>query len=234
MKKLIAAALLCSTSAFAADLRVPPPYKAPAIEAYSWSGLWLGAFIGGGINSTKSSANIEGLGVDLGTMPKGVLGGLELGYDFQFAQNWVFGLFIEGSLANLSDTGVVTSGPITMLSNGMATNYMLAAGGRLGFLVSPNSLIYGKAGIAGVGDKPNWQVATLQQAVSDTRAGWVAGGGIEHRLSFAPNWSVKLEYDHWQAGDRTFSFTNPDGSVFATASNKISIDAVRAGLTLRF
>lgn len=237
MRRLVflAAFLTAASAASGADLRTP--YKAPMQPEpapYTWSGAYLGIFLGGAINTTKPVFSDGVTAIDVGTMPRGVLGGAEIGYDFQFSQNWVFGLFAEGALANINDNGALSSAGVTMLANGVATNYFLAAGGRLGFLITPTTLIYGKAGVAGVGEKPNWQVASAQQFANDTSVGWVAGGGIEHRLSFAPNWSIKLEYDHYQAGEKVLSFTDSAGAVISTGTNKFSIDAVRAGLGLRF
>ena len=218
--------------AFAADLALKAPRS--AIEApYTWSGPWVGLYIGGGLNTTNAQAATAKSTLDLGNTPRGVVGGVGIGYDFQFAPQFVFGLFAEGALANLNDSGSLVS-PIGVgtVSNSMATNYLLAGGARLGWLITPQSMLYLKGGAAGVGEKPNWQVMSVSQGVQDTAGGWMAGGGLEHRIT--NNWSVRLEYEHFRAGDRQFGFTDSSGATVLTASNKTQIDMATIGLNYRF
>src|SRR5206468_6899232 len=88
---------------------------------------------------------------------------------------------------------------------------------RLGFLATPNTLLYGTAGAAygQVKDSATINVAGVGAATAtfqDVKAGWTAGAGIEG--AFGGGWSAKLEYLYMDrarprprlAGRRTTSF----------------------------
>ena len=63
------------------------------------------------------------------------------------------------------------------------------------------------------------------------RDGWVAGGGVEKM--FAPNWSVKIEYLHFDFGSHTNYVPTTIGggnSVFVLERG----DLVRAGVNYHF
>ena len=68
---------------------------------------------------------------------------------------------------------------------------------RLGFLATPNLLLYGTAGVAYGQTKDNYTVNTVgvgtaaTASINDVRAGWTAGGGIEG--AFGGGWSAKVE-----------------------------------------
>ena len=98
---VIAVSAIASVSAsLAADLA--PRYKAPPVAApvmiYNWSGCYIGGNIGGGWkrNSLNTTTTFLGtpvaftnLGSDNGSS---VIGGAQIGCDYQFAGNWVAGV----------------------------------------------------------------------------------------------------------------------------------------------
>ena len=95
MKKvLIASAILISLDtvmpAFAADLPPRRYTKAPAVATsiYNWTGFYIGGHIGGAFNGDNGFA---GTNSDSNGQ---FLGGVQIGGDYQFAQNWVIG--VEG------------------------------------------------------------------------------------------------------------------------------------------
>jgi outer membrane immunogenic protein len=105
MRKLafLFTALAFSGSTFAADIPVKTPPPAP-VPAYSWTGFYIGGNVGGGWD--KRDINFspnDPLAVTLFTLgsgappptsftSSGALGGLQLGYNWQFNRNWLFGL----------------------------------------------------------------------------------------------------------------------------------------------
>src|SRR5262249_15779308 len=70
-------------------------------------------------------------------------------------------------------------------------------------------LFYGKAGGGWVGSDNLTITNTVTDASitlpnnNNTNSGWLVGGGIE--WAFAPNWSVKIEYDYLGLSSRTFT-----------------------------
>jgi len=80
--------------AFAADLN-KPVYKAspppPPAPVFSWTGCYLGGNVGGAWqhNSAFDAVVDFDTGGDSGN---GVIGGAQVGCDYQFANNWVVGV----------------------------------------------------------------------------------------------------------------------------------------------
>src|SRR5262245_31888400 len=116
----------------AADLPVKAAPFAP-VAAYTWNGIWLGVRAGYGVNATNAGSITDGLvTIDFGAAPKGIVGGLNGGLDFQLGPSFVAGLYIEQDFA-----GLCTSTNVGGISLANLTNYLGAAGGRLGCLVTP-------------------------------------------------------------------------------------------------
>ena len=85
----VAFAALGIVSASAADMAARPYTKAPAYVAaapiYNWTGFYIGGHVGGAFRG--NSNNVLG-GSNDGTF----MGGVQAGYDYQFAPSWVFGI----------------------------------------------------------------------------------------------------------------------------------------------
>jgi outer membrane immunogenic protein len=108
-------AVATASPLWGADLarKAPPPAMAPAAPVYNWTGFYAGVNLGYGIGSdpttitTVSGANFPGLtpGTPIYAPqaftldPKGVIGGGQIGYNWQFAPTWVAGFEadIQGS-----------------------------------------------------------------------------------------------------------------------------------------
>lgn len=151
----IAAASLASGAALAAD----PVFPAPIIDEalYDWTGLYIGAHVGYGW-STDSG----------GTSADGFLGGIQAGYNWQVAPQ-----FVLGAEADIAWTGIESAFAITQ-------DYVATVRGRLGFAVD-SVLLYGTAGWAHTKLSSGW-----------TGNGYAVGAGVE--WAFAPGWSTKAEY----------------------------------------
>ena len=93
-----------------------------------------------------------------------------------------------------------------------------------GFYISING------GGAWVNDKYDARLTTgaLIDSASETRTGWTVGGGLEY--GFMPGWSIAVEYDHYDFGNKALVF-NP-GAVNERISQRI--DTVTARLNWRF
>src|SRR5215475_10826685 len=97
MKKTILGGVVLATlagPAFAADMPPRPYAKAPAYTApalvYNWTGFYIGGHLGGafaGDNSLQSS-------------DARFMGGVQAGFDYQFATNWVIGAEAQYSWLN--------------------------------------------------------------------------------------------------------------------------------------
>src|SRR6266851_2350861 len=77
-------ALGAAAPAMAADLAARPYTKAPAYAApiYNWTGFYIGGHVGGAFAGNNSLIGNDGR----------FLGGVQGGFDYQFAQSWVAGV----------------------------------------------------------------------------------------------------------------------------------------------
>src|SRR5215469_9229622 len=197
-------------AAAAADLPVKAPVYAPPVP-YNWSGLYLGANVGGAW-SNRSIAGTA-LGDPFSTA---LIGGFQLGYNLQ-AGHFLAG--VEG------DFDWATFGhPTAPFSDQQKWISTVAA--RFGF-ASGRWLAYGKVGGGWAQDsaaltfpsgRPIW-------TGSNTSGGWLFGGGIEY--GFKPNLTVKLEYDYLNLGDWTTS-TVP------AVSWRRDTQAIKLGMNYKF
>jgi len=195
-----AVAIALCVPAAAADLgarpvytKAPPPMLQPL---YNWTGFYVGAHFGGAFSSESETGGIS-------TDPSGVLGGVQLGYNYQFAPNWLIGLEGEMSWTSASGNSNFISGPtaITFTSN---HNWYDTLAGRLGF-VQGAWMFYAKGGAAWMNaDYAVSGVPFGASSINATRNGWTVGAGAEYMI--APSWSAKLEYAYLDFGSDTFGF----------------------------
>lgn len=197
---------------------------------------------------------------------EGALGGGQLGFNVQRG-GIVFGL--EGDASWLGADGEGTF--ISDYDNANQTNdggdgttdytwnikteveWLATLRGRVGLLVTPRLLLYGTGGIAWAGTNSDETVTgfppqgfnppevTVLASSSETATGWVAGAGAE--WAFAPNWSLKTEWQHLQFGDLDSKFT---GTAYPGKPHEIKgynndsfpgsldIDVIKLGLNYRF
>jgi outer membrane immunogenic protein len=158
---------------------------------FSWTGLYVGAHVG--IQSDRSeergytaSSGIcfytFGGCIDRSQTATGVIGGLQIGYNFQSGM-FVYGVETDISLSSAkknytdpntaqAETGVETFGTVR---------------GRIGYLFRPDTQVYATGGLAyaklrnrfdqdGAGGTYTW-------SKTDWATGWILGGGIEHMLT---------------------------------------------------
>lgn len=236
------------------------PYtKAPLADpTYNWTGFYVGGHIGygwgsdGGMAFTDYPAGAFAAAFASGqfptylkTDPTGVIGGVHLGYNFQSSSNWLLGLEgdfsgadIKGSALHVYPGGVFT--PANVSAN-QSLDWLATIRGRVGYVVD-RFMVYGTGGLAIGGVKSGFfgsivgAPITVSGDVSDTRVGWAAGAGAEY--AFAPNWSVKVEWLHYDLGNVTVigpqltaGVVQPFGAIGTTA---MSGDIVSAGVSYRF
>jgi outer membrane immunogenic protein len=256
MKKLALATgfalALTAGSALAADLpsRKGPPVYVPPAPVLSWTGIYGGVNIGYGFAS--NGGNIAGgdtasaiawgypsPGVD------GVLGGAQIGYNYQFYNSFLVGLEADiqgGDLGGGSSVGAFGAVNRGVLSTRERIEWFGTVRGRLGYLVTPTILLYGTGGFAYADGSTRVSLLTSngftgQGAESGSRTGWTAGGGLE--WMFLPNWSAKVEYLYTDiSSDRGLVGPEFTGAVFGNAFSQTATNprfhTVRAGLNWHF
>lgn len=227
MKKLLlgaAAIIVFSAPALAADLPARTYTKAPAYTApeavYNWTGFYIGGHVGGAFAGDNSLQGSDGR----------FLGGVQGGFDYQFATNWVIGAEAQYSWLSNSNGGVLFPGSGTLVTSN--TDQLGSVTGRLGYTWGP-TLLYAKGGYAWR-DNPNIGASVGGTPVAFTtdgnhKDGYTVGAGLEYM--FAPSWSAKIEYQYYNFGSTSFTSGPADvvGSRFRDDEH-----TVKAGINYRF
>ncbi|MGL4264665.1 MAG: outer membrane protein [Afipia sp.] len=276
MKKSVLAASLVvalSGAAHAADLyrKAPPP--APVA---SWTGFYAGVNLGGGWSNTDIgygtndpvTAVFFGAAADLPAngdriRSSGVLGGVQIGYNYQIQRSWVAGIETDFQFASISGSGSTSSYGAGFLSSSASQDiqYFGTVRARLGYLATDTLLIYATGGFAyaqlnnaatldiapggvvnliGIGTSTNCGVgftpACFAGSSNSLTPGWTVGGGLEYALG--QNWSLKGEYLYarFEQTLTAAAVTPTAGTQPNTYTAKFATDlnVVRVGLNHRF
>jgi outer membrane immunogenic protein len=267
--------------ASAADMPFKAPVA--VAPAFSWTGFYVGGSVGAFATNdtwnTSSFSTSSGVGtfVSLAGVPStntesfpqyGAQFGLHGGYNYQFSTMWVAGIEgdfawqnssahsqigIPGTYPTIALLGLGTTNSGAGDSSSVDAKWQASLRGRLGFLSSPTTMIYGTGGIAwqnsdysvtcnggaatSICDAANligFPIAGGPHAetVNKTRTGWTAGAGIETAL-FGSNWLARLEYRYADFGTFNYQFFSALGHVVNT-SNQMQTHTATFGLSYKF
>jgi opacity protein-like surface antigen len=174
--------------------------------------------------------------------PKGGVFGFQVGHNWQWGPV-VGGLEIDFSGANINEstTFSIPLDNTRVFTGAVKIDELLSARGRLGYLILPNLLAYGTAGI-GLGHErftttmldPNPKEPDFESRTSSaTMVGWVAGAGLEWK--FWDHWLLRGEWLHYDFGRATHIGLMPDGGQFSDALEvRTTVDVARAALSYKF
>lgn len=267
-------AFLQSASAADLPRKVPSPIVAPASVWTGWyvgvNAGWIGsngdvstdavpfAFSAAPINATNIAASATN---QFNEHFNGFIGGAQFGYNYQWSPAFLVGFEadIQGSTLNGDASATNTTGAdpfwVTTTTVSNRLDWLGTFRGRLGWIATPSFLLYATGGLAYGGVKSTTSInfnntggaipATSSGSISDARAGWTAGAGLE--WMFLPNWSAKFEYLHYDLGSVTYqtggyivdvSTSNFPGfgvaSVATSTTAHFNGDIVRVGLNYMF
>jgi outer membrane immunogenic protein len=226
MKRLLSAVALTALalsagSALAADLpyrKDQPVYVPPPPPPATWTGLYAGANIGGGWGAGSGNSNFWNVfGLNGGVtnhLGGGVLGGLQVGYNYSLTP-----LFLVGLETDFQGTSM----PAFTGNGGL--DWFGTLRGRVGVTIMPTLLIYGTGGFA----YGEFRSGVTQSSAIQT--GWTAGGGVE--WMFMPNWSAKLEYLYSDISGGNVNGFNA-GIGINNVNNHTRWNTVRAGVSYHF
>ncbi len=238
------------------------PVKAKArpmavVRPVDWTGFYIGAH--GGVGYGRDRIGFIGaVDAPVGVHTAGLLGGGQIGYNYQFAK-WVLGAEGSASGANIhggqtcgTSNGLSAAGfpggfsPFFMSCNSKL-NWLASVTGRLGYAWWDRSLLYVKGGLAFTNENvtvncivgpvasPAFRQCNNQAGAvvtsfgtSANRAGWTAGFGSE--FAFDDHWSARAEYNFYGFGSRTS--TASDGTTLLTSKTNVQVTTI--GLNYRF
>jgi outer membrane immunogenic protein len=259
----MAGAFALTGAALAADLpsQEPPPVYVPPLPLFSWTGFYAGVNAGyhwgnSSFNFTGTDSSDAGLGtaVLLGAIPvigahgaNGFIGGGQIGYNYQI-NSIVLGLEldVDGASGRNSEntlTQILDFVPISSESK-QRLNWLGTLRGRVGWTPIDRLLIYGTGGLAFgqsiasfAFNAPSGDPPLSVFASNSAIIGWAAGGGVEYALPYNwSNWSIKVEYLHYDLGRMTDTVFYEYEPNFSTLTGKVrhNGEIVRAGLNYRF
>jgi outer membrane immunogenic protein len=213
-------------AAQAADLPVKARPMAVVDPPFSWTGFYVGGFVGG-LWGQKNWFEVAGPapGGTINPDFSGVIGGVQGGYNYQFGR-WVAG--IEGEWGATNADGTSRCIATAAFTCGVDVKWVAMFTGRLGYTFFDRTLAYVKGG--GVWMREDYPVAPgtpFAVTLSQTRDGWTIGGGVEY--AFLPNWSVKAEYNYLDMGTDRLDF---GGGAIEDITQKAHI--AKVGINYRF
>jgi outer membrane immunogenic protein len=231
-----AASLVMTGAALAADLRgsiAPPPYYT------NWTGFYAGVNGGYGWNDDAIVFNSV---VGLRPNPSGALFGGQVGYNWQFAPDWVFGVETDFAWSDIFGSALTSvPGAFTAVER---VNMLGTLRGRVGYALE-NVLLYGTAGIAyGRTDLATSSINPVLGACGPTgfcasaastewMVGWSAGVGFD--WAFLPRWSFRSEYLHYDLGSRQQNLIDPGiPTAPLVASANFRGDILRGAINFKF
>jgi outer membrane immunogenic protein len=231
-------------TAHAADIGAPAPSyypKFPAPAIYDWTGIYVGGHIGGGIlvdsvnqngfSTAPTAINLIGSG---NLRPAGVIGGAQIGANYEFAP-WVVG--VEGSWTDSAIDGntlIGTTNPNFPQERFTSqAQWFAAVTGRVGYAAN-DWLFYAKAGGAWMNVRytediltPGGVTSVPNQVLTDNRTGFTVGAGIE--VGLVENLSGKIEYDFYDFGSKNYNF-----NAITPVSVNSNLHTIIVGLNYKF
>jgi outer membrane immunogenic protein len=270
MKKLLLSAVslaVLTGSAIAADLPTrKEPLPAPP-PSFTWTGLYGGVNVGYGFSANNAgygswaapSVNVANSGSGmLMTNASGVLGGGQIGYNYQWNPYLVLGFEADAQASDINGNGygargAYTGNAIVMGQNNLGIDWFGTARGRIGLTMPgySNFMIYGTGGFA-YGYVNNTaslaylmtgaqvgQGASGSSTLGNTQTGWTAGGGIEWSPQSFPTWSAKVEYLYTNLGSANQAIYSqymsaPQYFFGGNRSTQTAFNTVRVGLNWHF
>jgi opacity protein-like surface antigen len=213
-----------------------PVYKAaPAVVAHNWTGAYLG--VSAGALFARDRMDVGGV-ASPDPRGSGALGGLQIGYNWQFNPSWVGGLELAADLTNLqgakecsaipnvafSDPLFLTRPPLYNTTCNFESNWLIAMTGRLGY-VWGRALWYVRAGGAWTretinltcnadvanGAVPCTGLVTDVDLVSIgnvTRDRFGFTGGYGVEFALTPKWTARAETSYYNFGNRSAVLSN--------------------------
>ncbi len=253
MKKLLLASAtalaLTAGSALAADLRAPyykaPPPPPPAV---TWTGCYLDGGWGYGMwkrdSYTESTVGLVPLSNTTSFGGEGWLGRFGGGCDYEVGSSFVIGAFADYDFMDLKGQYM---DPLSGIIGKETKSGAWAAGGRIGYLVTPTLLTYFDGGYTEARfDQINFNTLTPPAVPvgldigAHTYNGWFLGGGVEYALnmSWVPIhglfWRTEYRYADYKAADVPIVVTATGASFGLSDHVQKDVQTVTSGLVWRF
>ncbi len=242
--------VVCLSLASMASAQNSPPYK--------WTGFYAGLNGGysfGGNNdwgfepldSTSMFGFVSGRISEPSYKPKGFLGGVQVGYDYQISDRLLVGVETDFQYSDIKDksSGFVPGDSAffpTTTNIKQEISWLGTTRLRFGVFPVQRFLIYGTGGLAYGRLKASsilnvdqgFQVVTMGGSSKKTQAGYTMGGGLEFAL--AKNITAKAEYLYYNLGKHHVDMYSIGGALLGNGDGSFTTrgNIVRMGVNYRF
>jgi iron complex outermembrane receptor protein len=252
--------------------KAPSSYGAPIPVAWTWAGPYFGFNVGYSAGQAKTDAAFSDATAGTALFAagssdslNGVIAGVQGGYTWPVSSWLVAGIEADiqfstqkttpsfgcpGAICNPAIAG--TDAPVTAsFDRDLKLDWFGTVRGRLGAVVTPDTLAYVTGGLAVAEVKTAGTVSGFSTGVDPdgnpivtpvglgfyghtTKAGWAAGAGIETHLW--GNLTGKIEYLYLDFGTFSSAASNPFNStpVAVAFNTRITDNIVRVGLNYKF
>jgi outer membrane immunogenic protein len=264
--------------ASAADLPRKAPPAPPPAPVFSWTGFYAGGNVGvawsrSNVNYAPNDALSEEIFFNApffapppsaSVRDSSLIGGLQLGYNWQFAPAWLIGAEADFDWSGLKGSAA-TSGPFfppSTFTNSVEqrVEWFGTVRGRLGYLPLPNLMAFVTGGFAFGRIEQSATYTTVATVTGfnapffafciggggpcyagsskGTEIGWTIGGGIEYALW--QNWTIRGEYLHVSLGSKSVTETAVSvaagtiPSSFNANFGRTNLDIARFALNYQF
>lgn len=222
MKKILfslaAGTAMASAPAMAQDVAPVDPFSGFHVEALA------------GYDVSKAGSSVDDdVNEDNDQSIDGLAYGVGAGYDFRF-NNFVVGPEAEVTWSTAKtkfDDGDFEGFGI----GNVKTNRDLYVGARLGYVVTPKTMIYAKGGYTNAKFDVNNASGTIETNRDIDADGWRIGAGVEQAISNNVFAKVEYRYSNYEKGELDYRGDFPDGDRF-----NLDLDRhqVMAGVGVRF
>lgn len=222
MKKILvclaAGTAIASAPAMAQDAAPATPFSGFHVEGLA------------GYDVTKAGSSVDDdVNQDNDQSIDGMLYGVGAGYDFRM-----------GNLVVGPEAEVTWSTAKTKFDNGdfegfgignVKTNRDLYVGAKVGYAVTPSTMLYAKGGYTNAKFDVRNTVGTVTTNTDIDADGWRVGAGVEQAISNNVFAKVEYRYSNYEKGELDYTADYPDGQRFNLDTDR---HQVVAGVGVRF
>jgi outer membrane immunogenic protein len=246
-----AVSLLAVAPAMAADmspmLKAPPAMPAP----FSWTGFYIGGHAGCGWAGAPS---ITGFNTDDAAdifthsteSASGCFSGGQIGFDYQFAGGFVFGVLGDISFGKISSFNQSTEDAASLLAESTGWESKLTsfgtARGRLGYAINGGLPVIGGLGwmpyVTGGWAWGRNKISSQADAgtfTSDTQSlsGWTIGGGIEYAITPSLSWKGEYLYTRYNSATYAVILDDEPAVLPGLTLDRMNVSTFKTGLNWR-
>jgi outer membrane immunogenic protein len=227
-------------TASAADLPVKGPSYAPApMPVATWTGCYIGgnlgeAWVKKNVTETEFFGDSDNFDLSSASGSGWAYGG-QIGCDYQINSNWVFGVRGMWDGTNVKGNTTGPSDGETQAFSFNAQSFATAVA-RVGYLLTPQLMLYALGGVATTHDKYSVLLASPPNGgtTSASSTGYDVGAGVSWMLN--PNWDFFVEYDYMGFGTSNVAFLTQGAEPNLSVTDRVSEteQKILAGLDWRF